>query len=150
MLNRQRREVGIRREVARGSKRLHKPSQDPEVPLGWMKDDSTRLGKPAVDHLEGLPWLQRVCEHLGPGRKPQEREQDRPGKANRLAAGEQSLQPRPNAVMVRGALIQSVEQEVDIEKLQRRLLAKLKLTDDLLVLQRVGQRQGAGQVDPRS
>ena len=73
MLDRQRREVRVRGDVARRPQRLHEPAQNREVALGRVEDESTRLGDPALDHGEGLGWGERAREELGAGRQPHER-----------------------------------------------------------------------------
>jgi hypothetical protein len=58
-----------------------------------------------------------VLEDGRVGRDPHEAEQDRPGEGNRLGPGEDLLQPAPGAGVLRGALVDRVEQEVEVWQL---------------------------------
>ena len=76
VLDGERREVRVRRDIACRPQRFHEAAEDGKVTFRRMQDESARLGQPAIDYVEGVCRLERVGEELGARRKPHEREED--------------------------------------------------------------------------
>ena len=100
VLDGQRRQVRVRRDIAPRPQRLDQPAKYREMTIGRVQNDGAGLPDPAFDDVESLTRIEGICEELRPGGKPEEREQDGPRKANRFRSRQDLLDPGAGARVV--------------------------------------------------
>src|SRR5688572_30630659 len=101
MLDGQRRQVRVRREVASRAKRFQEPEEDFRVPLSWMHDAHVGPRKPGAGMGAGRRHWQRAGEDVTVGDNAYEAQERDPGKANRPSVAHQVLPPCARGSMER-------------------------------------------------
>ena len=120
MLDGQRRQVGISREVARGSERLQQPKKDLGVTRSRVENADVWLRQPGAHVPARHGNRHRIAQDLTVGRETNEAQQSHPGEAHGLAAVEQPFSPGPRGRMDGGVGVIGVQEQVDVGQRHRR------------------------------
>jgi len=147
-LDGERSEMRVGRQIPGRSGVGQQAAEETPVFVARVEYHDRLLHQPSINCCQRLIRRQRIRKNLRMGGDSEKTQEHHPRQRHGFVGRERAFEPGLGTLMLNGIPVDCVQQQVQIDELQRPLLASLEFASGFFVFERIGQPERFVEIDP--